>query len=451
MEIKMKVAMAITLLLAGAGCGVPVAPPAPAAPPAVHAAAPAAPAPAPAPPTPRKVEDPKAVYRVPVDGSPVRGPADALVTIVEAVDFECPFCRSFAPTLKQVEDANRGKVRFVLKHNPTSGHRRAVPAAALVEEAREERGDAKAWAVADRLLAAETLDRPSLDRIAAEAGLEASKVKLALDSPAHHIDRMRRDQNLLNALGAKATPTLFVNGRKIVGAQSQSAIQAVIDEELARARALVKAGTAPGRVYAQVIERAASAPVMADAPVPVSAAAPGTKVVVPLRPDDPALGPRTPVVTVVEFSDFQCPFCSRAVGTLKEVEQAHPAEVQVVFKHLPLPFHPNAVPAALAAEAAREQGKFWEMHDKLFANGQSLSGPLYEGLAKELGLDMGRFHAAMAAPSTRKRVEEDIAIASAAGVTGTPTFVVNGEVVVGAGGLPDAVSRHLKAAKGGTP
>ena len=440
----MKRVTIIGLLLACAACS------APAAKGTTASVAPTA-FPAPAAPATRRMEDPKAIYRVPVDGSPVRGPADALVTIVEAVDFECPFCRSLAPTLKQLEEANRGKVRFVLKHNPTSGHRRAVPAAALVEEAREERGDAKAWAVADRLLAAESLDRPSLERIAAAEGLDAAKVKLALDRPAHHIDRMRRDQNLLNALGAKATPTLFVNGRKITGAQPQAVIQAVIDEELAHARALVKAGTAPSQVYAQVVQRGASAPVMVDAPVVVSAAAPGTKVVVPLRSDDPALGPRSPVVTVVEFSDFQCPFCSRAVGTLKDVEQAHPAEVRIVFKHLPLPFHPNAVPAALAAEAAREQGKFWEMHDKLFANGQSLSGPAYEALAKEIGLDMGRFQAAVAAPSTRKRVEEDLAIASAVGVTGTPTFVVNGEVVVGAGGLPDAVARHLKAAKGGTP
>jgi protein-disulfide isomerase len=150
---------------------------------------------------------------------------------------------------------------------------------------------------------------------------------------------------------------------------------------------------------------------------------------------------------VVEFSDFQCPFCSRATSTVAEVERKHPSDVRVVWKHLPLSFHPNAMPAALAAEAAREQGKFWEMHDKLFANQASLSEAAYEQYARELGLDLARFRASRASPSTRKRVEEDMAAAAAAGVTGTPTFVVNGVPTVGANGLAEAVEAQLKKAQ----
>jgi protein-disulfide isomerase len=111
---------------------------------------------------------------------------------------------------------------------------------------------------------------------------------------------------------------------------------------------------------------------------------------------------------------------------------------------MPLSFHPNAMPAALAAEAARAQGKFWEMHDKLFANQQALSDATYAQYAKELGLDLARFEADRASPATKRRVEEDVAAAAAAGVTGTPTFIVDGEVVLGAGGLREAVERHLK-------
>ena len=96
--------------------------------PAAVAAAPSAPAPGAA-----LVDDPKAVYRVPVDGSPARGPSDALVTIVESSDFECPFCKRAAPTMKQIEAAYPGRVRFVFKHNPLSMHRSAVPAAMLAE------------------------------------------------------------------------------------------------------------------------------------------------------------------------------------------------------------------------------------------------------------------------------------------------------------------------------
>jgi protein-disulfide isomerase len=106
------------------------------------------------------------------------------------------------------------------------------------------------------------------------------------------------------------------------------------------------------------------------------------------------------------------------------------------------------MPAALAAEAARQQGKFWEMHDKLFAGQQSLSDVAYAQYAKELGLDAGRFEKAMRDPATRARVEEDAKAAAAAGVNGTPTFVVDGEPVVGSAALKDAVKRHVERSQG---
>ena len=101
----------------------------------------------------RPTEDPRAVYRIAVDDSPVKGPADALVTIVESSDFECPFCKRVGPTLKQVEETYRGKVRFVFKHNPLPFHARALPAAIATEEARAQGGDAKFWAMHDALFA----------------------------------------------------------------------------------------------------------------------------------------------------------------------------------------------------------------------------------------------------------------------------------------------------------
>jgi protein-disulfide isomerase len=94
--------------------------------------------------------------------------------------------------------------------------------------------------------------------------------------------------------------------------------------------------------------------------------------------------------------------------------------------------HPNAMPAAIAAEAAREQGKFWEMHDKLFQNQQALSPAVYIQLAKELGLDLARFDAARQSDRALSRIKEDVALAGRMGVNGTPTMFVNGERVVGA-------------------
>jgi protein-disulfide isomerase len=122
--------------------------------------------------------------------------------------------------------------------------------------------------------------------------------------------------------------------------------------------------------------------------------------------------------------------------------------VRLVWKHLPLPFHANAMPAALAAEAAREQGgsvKFWAMHDKLFANQAALSEGTYEQYARELGLDQTRFKKDVADPRLRARVQEDAQLAQTLGVNGTPTFVVNGEKVIGSAALKGAVERQLMA------
>ncbi len=390
-------------------------------------------------------EDPKAVYRVPVDDTPTRGPADALVTLVEFSDLECPFCKRAAPVLKQIEEAYRGKVRVAWKHLPLSFHRNAGPGAMVAEAARAQHGDAGFWKVADALLAAQPLDEAAINRAGRDAGLDPERVRA--DHPDRLIERLRRDQMLAGSLGVRGTPTFFVNGRKVVGAQPFEALKPLLDEELAKADALVKSGVAARDVYARIIEKGATAPVMVAGGAPAAAGGPRVDVKVAVRPDDPARGGARPRVTVIEFSDFQCPFCSRAVPAVEEVEQAFGKDVRIVWKHMPLAFHANAMPAALAAEAARAQGKFWEMHDKLFANQQALSESIYAQYAKELGLDVARFEADRNAPATRKRVEEDLAAAGAAGVTGTPTFVVNGEVVVGSGGLRDAVGRQLQRAK----
>jgi protein-disulfide isomerase len=137
-------------------------------------------------------------------------------------------------------------------------------------------------------------------------------------------------------------------------------------------------------------------------------------------------------VTIVLFSDFQCPFCARVGPTLERVQQEYGDKVRVVWKHQPLPFHPNALPAAEAAEAAREQGKFWQMHDRLFASQQQLSPDLYERTAREIGLDLRRFQDATRSGRGKTRILEDQAVAARIGAQATPTMFVNGEKVEGA-------------------
>jgi protein-disulfide isomerase len=148
--------------------------------------------------------------------------------------------------------------------------------------------------------------------------------------------------------------------------------------------------------------------------------------------DAPVKGPANAPITIVEFSDFECPYCARGASTVEEVLKAYPDKVKVAFKNLPLPFHKNADPAARAALAAGKQGKFWEMHDLLFENQRGLNQAYYEASAKKLGLDMAKFKADMESEAIKKQVKDDAALAKKVGISGTPGFSVNGVLVKGA-------------------
>lgn len=148
--------------------------------------------------------------------------------------------------------------------------------------------------------------------------------------------------------------------------------------------------------------------------------------------NSPSKGPKDAKVTVVEFSDFECPFCVRGNSTMVELLKAYPKDVRLVFKNLPLPFHKNAKPAAAAALAAGKQGKFWEMHDVLFQNTKNLNTELYEGTAKKLGLDLAKFKKDMASKEIADQIEADMKIARDNDISGTPGFFVNGVPVKGA-------------------
>jgi protein-disulfide isomerase len=393
----------------------------------------------------RPVEDPRAVYRVPVDDTPLRGPADALVTIVESSDFECPFCKRVGPTLKQLEEAFPGKLRFSFRQNPLPFHARALPAAIAAEEARAQGGDAKFWAMHDKLFElAPALDDASIERAAQELGLDVAKVKEAIASGKYK-DRVQRDQQLVQSLGAPATPSFFINGRKLAGAQPFETFRALVDEELKKAEALVQQGTPASQVYAKIMEGASARPVFlpgapgqpapqgaAPTPPPAAAAPAAVYRKVPVRADDPARGPADAKLTVVLFSDFQCPFCGRVEPTLKQLEEAYPGQLRIVWKHQPLPMHADAMPAALAAEAAREQGKFWQMHGKLFENQRALDAATLARHAKEIGLDTRRYDQAVQSKKYEGRVQEDMKLGSSVGANGTPTLFFNCRQLVGA-------------------
>jgi protein-disulfide isomerase len=156
--------------------------------------------------------------------------------------------------------------------------------------------------------------------------------------------------------------------------------------------------------------------------------------------DGPSKGPAGARVTIVEFSDFQCPFCSRALPVLDEVLERYPDDVRLVYRHMPLDrIHAHARPAAEASVCAQDQGKFWPFHDLLFANPKTLGPADLERYASEVGLDLDSFRACVAERKFREKVEADTEAARSIGVTGTPAFVVNGIVLTGARPLPEFV------------
>ena len=163
-------------------------------------------------------------------------------------------------------------------------------------------------------------------------------------------------------------------------------------------------------------------------------------VVADLKEDgDPAMGDKSAPVVIFEYSDYQCPFCERAFQqTYPEIKKlVAEGKVRLIFKDYPLPFHEQADEAAVAANCAGEQDKYWEMHDKLYSTQAAWTGntdpyTIFKGYAKELGVDESDFSKCVADPKQAREVQGDLAEGSANGVSGTPTFFVNGQQLVGA-------------------
>ena len=359
--------------------------------------------------------DTTTVWKVPVGSSPQLGPKTALVTIIEFADFQCPYCKRVEPALQQIKTTYTTNVRFVFKQMPLPFHPRAEPAAEVALEARAEKGDTGFWAAHDKLFDSQPkLDDADFERIATELKLDVTKVRAAVANKKYQ-HAIEQDQDLGEDFQASGTPHFFVNGRRLVGAQPFDKFKAIIDDELTKARALVTAGTKPEKVYDELTK---------------TGKAPWEQKTVTLTGAAPTKGPAGAPVTVVEFSDFQCPYCKRAKDTVDELLKAYPTQVKVVWRQLPLPFHAQAELAAEASvEAFKQKGSatFWRLHDQLYAHQtdpDGLARASIDGYARALGLDMIKFAHALDTGSNATRVDADAKAASAASISGTPTFLI---------------------------
>jgi len=358
------------------------------------------------------------VYNVEAGNSPSIGAADAPVTIIEFLDFQCPFCSRTEATIQRIMREYPGKVRLVFKQHPLIA---IHPQAMLASEAALAAHDQGRYREMHEKLftIARQLTRENILQAGRDIGLDMDKFTADLDSGKYRPTVESEIQQAVS-VGATGTPAFFINGRYLNGARPFEQFKPIVEQEIN--------GKRPEFVVGTNVKR--------DEPPPASR---------PQRPaEDPnkiyevdlagavSQGPENAPVTIVEFTDFQCPFCKRVQPTLQQVLKDYPDKVRWVTKNLPLAFHADARGAARAALAANRQGKYWEFRELIFNNPRALGEDNLVAHARTLGLDIDRFRSDMNSSEIDQMISKDMKEAQEVGASGTPTFLINGRKLVGA-------------------
>ena len=377
------------------------------------------------------------VYKVEIPAhAPVWGADDALVTLVLFDDFECPFCSRLYGTYEQLKKDYEGKIRIAFVNLPLGFHKKAKDAAYLAAAAHKQ---GKFWEVYSFLFT----KQKEWNRVPDfTEWLETNKADIPADWETLKKDMedkattkiVEEDIKTATALGLRGTPASFVNGRFISGALPIESFKKVIDEELKKAEGKGLKGDA---LYREIIKE--GKPAIAKANGNKAEKEDPNKVYhIKLSGKEAVKGAKNPKVTIIEFSDFQCPFCSKAFATVEGVAGKYKNDVKVVYKNLPLDFHKEAKPAALFARAVKNlygDEKFFQVASILYAKQKewnSNSEEKFAAYAKEIGADWAKVKAEAAKPETEEAVSEDIREAGNHNLRGVPAFFVNGRKVAGA-------------------
>lgn len=398
-----------------------------------------------APPQPRMAapdDTETTAWQIPVlPTDPTQGSDKALVTIVEFADFQCPFCERVNATLKQVLEDYPNDVRVVWKDQPLPFHPEARNAATFARHAFATQGNAGFWRAHSALFEQQrALGEPTYQKLATQLKLPWAPLQKALTNGKYDA-LIDESMELANDFQARGTPHFFINGRRLSGAQPYEKFKELIDEQLTKAKVLVQNGVPRAKVYATLMATATAAPDLETRSVSLPEGA------------RPSRGPADAKIVIREFSDFQCPFCGRAQNTLQALLKSHPGDVRLEFRHLPLPFHKDAQLAAEASMEVFEQkgnAAFWRYHDLLFANQQALGYDDLVTYAKQVGVNLKQFEAALNDRRHQAAIDADASAANAGGVNGTPAFLINDYFVSGAQ-PPAAFEKVIKRVKSGKP
>ncbi len=371
-------------------------------------------------------------FAVPVAASPCHGPADAPVTVIEFTDFECSHCARSQEQLFALEQRHPGQLRICFKHRTLPLHFFSRDAAEAAEAARLQ---GKFWEMHDQLFSRQrSLGPDDLVNHARRIGLDLERFQRDRLSEAAFAG-VDRDESLAAELGVRSTPTFFFNGRKLKGALPLERFEEFFQLARSDAEAARQTGVPAAGVYDALMRAARQEQG-------------GEQVVggVPVTAEDPCRGPVDAPVTVIEFTDFECPYCGIAKDTLDALEGKYRGRLRVCIKMNPMPYHAHGKEAALLALAAHRQGRFFELYDDLFAHPGALDRSAALERAAGLGVDLGKLEQdldseAVAAMLARHRDE-----ARRAKLRGTPSFIINDEVIFGAkpyAVFEDAVERQL--------
>lgn len=378
------------------------------------------------------------------EGWAFRGSPDAAVTMYEYSDFQCPFCaRYFVQTEPAINESyvRSGQMNVVFVDFPLVQLHPNAPAAHEASLCVADQGAALYWAMHNQLFRTQSewsnsLDpAPVFERLAGEVGADVTAFAECVAGTEKEAI-VQQNVATSQSFGFSGTPSFrVVNNASgeafpLIGAQPFDQFAATIDAVLA--------GEAPSSAQQQEQQPPAEIPFWATAEgVALDPARPGYTVA-----GDQTRGDPNAKVTVIEFSDFQCPFCGKhALETQPTLDEKYvdTGKVRWVFKHFPLNIHPQAPAAGIAAECAAEQDKFWEMGHLLFESVSTWAinepNPEFVNLANQLGLDTAAFEACLSDPEMQARVDSDLADGGPF-VRGTPTFIVlageGGQIIPGA-------------------
>lgn len=402
-------------------------------------------------------------YRVPLLADDyARGAQAPLVTIVLYTDYACPPCGRTWSVMDNLLEDYGDDLRVVFRSYTVPGFGKGEVAVEAAFAAGEQ---GKFWEMHEQLFEhIGAFDRPTLRKHAQTIGLDVPKFMDALDTGAHTGIRMRHRREA-RRLGIVGLPVAFANGLYLAGYADERTWHAILDEEIARAKQLLAAGTPRAELYDKLMASASTKRVQAPkgADELKKELAEKRKLVEPpadLKPPEhdqryrveagasDALGPDDAPVRVVELLDFQCPYCRTAHEELLGLREKHGDDLQLVVRHVPLEIHAAAKGAAKAAVAADEQGEFWPYHDAIFAHEGTLDRGAFIEIAASLGLDVEQFKADLDSTKVSQAVDADLRVALQLGVVATPGFFVNGRFVSGfrPGRLGGVIQEELDAA-----